>query len=301
MSNGISARIASGLIVAFAVSACGGGSDGGIGGGGPAPVNATAEFSTTPEALAIVREVAVADAAPEILIFDVLFAFDELDTALNIACSNPGGTAQLVLGTRQVLDFSNCIDLSDGVTTIEGTLNGTIEYEFGTDSQMALEFIDVSYRDFSWDSPVGLFEIDGDVSFESVVNTNNVVETITSDNLVFSNDGFAISIPSLLVVNQFFDDDTDRISFNGALQDISAVNPIFMGLAVYQSEDDLVYDIAADDITAGSFVVFGLDGSTIRVRDSVATNEATYEIDFDGDGVVDASGTWTWFGDILPP
>lgn len=301
MSNGISARITSGLLAAFAVAACGGGSDGGIGGGGPAPANATAEFSTTPEALAIVREVAVADAAPEILIFDVLLAFDELDPALSIACSNPGGTAQLVPGTRQALDFSNCIDLSDGITTIEGTLNGAIEYEFGTDSQMALEFIDVSYRNFSWDSPAGFFEIDGDVSFESAVNTNSVVETITSDNLVFSNDGFAISIPSLLVVNQFFDDDTDRISFSGALQDISAVNPIFMGLAVYESEEDLVYDIVADDITAGSFVVYGIDGSTIRVRDATAANQASYEIDFDGDGTVDDSGTWTWFGDILPP
>ena len=133
------------------------------------------------------------------------------------------------------------------------------------------------------------------------MNTNNVVETITSNNLIFSNDGFAISIPSLLVVNQFFDDDTDRISFNGALQDISAVNPIFMGLAVYESQEDLIYDIVADDITAGSFVVFGVDGSTIRVRDAAAANEATYEIDFDGDGVADESGTWTWFGDILPP
>ena len=205
MSNGISARIASGLCAAFALAGCGGGSDGGIGGGGPAPGSATAEFSTTAEALAIVREVAVADAAPEFLID--LLPFDELDAALNIGCSNPGGSAQIVPGAPTVIEFNNCIDPSDGLTSIEGTLNGTIEYEFGFDSQVALEFIEVSYRDFSWDSSVlGLFEIDGDVGFESVDNLENVVFTITSNNLIFSNDGFAISIPSLLVVNQFFDD-----------------------------------------------------------------------------------------------
>jgi len=287
-----SRRVLGLILLGSVLVACGGGGGSDLDGGGSAPVTATALFDNEAEAKAIVQEVVVADAAPEILIFDVFSEFNDFDGS-TVTCAS-GGNFEVVPGVPSTVTFNNCVDLSDGaLPTLEGTFNGQIAFEFsGTapDAEISLTF-----SNFSWDSPAGLFEIGGAVAWMYDENGAMVSETYTADRLIFSNDNFVSSIPDLMFAYEYLANNTTQLNISGAIEDLSPANPVFEGMAVFETISNLVLQNATQEVSGGEFVVYGADNSSIRVSDSSVIGQATVEISYaDGSGIPAETVVWLW-------
>jgi hypothetical protein len=63
----------------------------------------------------------------------------------------------------------------------------------------------------------------------------------------------------------------------------------------------LRYDVNTNDYVAGTFVIYGADGSYIRVTDSEVAEKADVTVDYDGTGPLpEVTYQWDWIGDVFP-
>ena len=78
----------------------------------------------------------------------------------------------------------------------------------------------------------------------------------------------------------------------------------FDGVAGFDTLVPVVINGVSGEVEQGELLFEGSNFATIRIIDKPEPESpdlADVEIDYDGDGEIDAIELWTWFGDIFPP
>lgn len=192
------------------------------------------------------------------------------------ACSNPGGTVDVTEGTNFTdFEFDNCVDFNFEGTLFSGLNDGGLRITV-TSAQSLADFVaDIEFRDYRNVVAGTDGTLDGSVTvdyFETAsqlrveLDTNRLSATVDGEALLVR-DYTSIIIATLQNVTQ-----DARGGVSGAS---------LGGLAFRETIDPLVTVSGDMRPTSGNYIIFGADGSRIRVRPQADGINAQISLDLD--------------------
>jgi len=281
------------LAACLLVAACGGGAS--------TQNTKTAVFTNSDEAKAVVQEIIDALLVPELVVLELGDALARVLQGNEAECGNtPVGTVEYELqGDTVTAVFTNCESLTNGEDFIAGTLDGTVVANVLSDTAERQEIL-ISFNGFRLDDQVFPFGVEGNARLLQLSDASGAESTqLTSTDFALLFEGRVLRFIQLDNFSETLSDGTERLDFRGDLDGFG-----FDGVAGFDTLVPVVINGVSGEVEQGELLFEGSNFATIRIIDKPEPESpdlADVEIDYDGDGEIDAIELWTWFGDIFPP